>query len=67
MINNYLNKDSHSWSQSLSILEKLNEIKEAETMLTDFYSDLVQYPMKVDVVELITAFIKITAESKNKL
>lgn len=67
MINNYLNKDSHSWSQSLSILEKLNEIKEAETMLTDFYSDLVQYPMKVDVVELIAAFIKITAESKNKL
>ena len=67
MINNYLNKDSHSWSQSLSILEKLNEIKEAETMLTDFYSDLVQYPMKVDVVELITAFIKITAEFKNKL
>jgi hypothetical protein len=67
MINNYLNKDSHSWSQSLSILEKLNEIKEAETMLTDFYSDLVQYPMKVNVVELITAFIKITAESKNKL
>ena len=67
MINNYLNKDSHSWSQSLSILEKLNEIKEAETMLTDFYSDLVQYPMKVNVVELITAFIKITAEFKNKL
>ncbi len=66
-MNNYLNKDSHSWSQSLSILEKLNEIKEAETMLTDFYSDLVQYPMKVNVVELITAFIKITAESKNKL
>lgn len=62
MINNYLNKDSHSWSQSLSILEKLNQIKEAETMLTDFYSDLVQYPMKVNVVELITAFIKITAE-----
>lgn len=67
MINNYLNKDSYSWSQSLSILEKLNEIKEAESMLTDFYSDLVQYPMKVNVVELITAFIKIIAESKKKL
>lgn len=67
MINNYLNKDNYSWSQSLSILEKLNEIKEAESMLTDFYSDLVQYPMKVNVVELITAFIKIIAESKKKL
>lgn len=67
MINNYLNKDNYSWSQSLSILEKLNEIKEAESMLTDFYSDLVQYPMKVNVVELITAFIKIIAESRKKL
>ena len=67
MINNYLNKDNYSWSQSLSILEKLNDIKEAESMLTDFYSDLVQYPMKVNVVELITAFIKIIAESKKKL
>ena len=67
MINNYLNKDNYSWSQSLSILEKLNDIKEAESMLTDFYSDLVQYPMKVNVVELITAFIKIIAESRKKL
>ena len=67
MINNYLNKDNYSWSQSLSVLEKLNQIREAESMLTDFYSDLVQYPMKVNVVELITEFIKITAESKPKL
>ena len=67
MINNYLNKDNYSWSQSLSVLEKLNHIREAESMLTDFYSDLVQYPMKVNVVELITEFIKIIAESKPKL
>jgi hypothetical protein len=62
MLNNYFSNDGYSWSQSLCILEGLNEIREAESMLIDLYHDFVQFPLRVDVIDLISAFIRATVK-----
>lgn len=65
MLNNYYAKDGLSWDQSMHLLEELHSCVQAEGMLIDIYHDLLQFPLKVDTIDLILDFIQKIVKTKD--